>query len=407
MKEIEVDRTSQKWLSAEKVLFLTILIDITGYGIVIPLLPFYAARFQASSATLGILISSFSIMQFVFSPLLGRLSDKIGRKPVLLLSIATSLCSFLLFSIANSFLVLLLSRIVAGMATETAVAQAYITDITSESDRAKGLGLLGAAFGVGFIVGPALGGFLSLYGFQAPGLTASILTMINLGFAFSVLPSSQPQHTKEVSDQMSTTDSSYRTILKRPLMGPVLIIVFIVTLAFSMVTVIMPLLGITYFSFESLEMSYVFIYVGVVQVILQGLFIGRLSRVLGDEKLIILGPTMMMLGLFIMPLIPEVTVFFLATTLIAFGVGISNTTIPSFISKRTSELDRGRVLGVNQSIRSIAQVPGPLVGGLMFEQLGLSAPFILGAGVLLLSTILSCRVFQLCALPSTDRSLAS
>jgi MFS family permease len=171
-------------LSPTLVVILTIFIDITGFGIVIPLLPFYATSFQAGSAALGILVASFAITQFAFAPLLGRLSDRVGRKPVLMISIATSAASFMLFALANSFLILLFSRLVAGMATETAVAQAYMADVTQEEDRAAGMGRLGAALGVGFIIGPAIGGVLSVYGFWAPGAAAVILTLLNLLFVF-------------------------------------------------------------------------------------------------------------------------------------------------------------------------------------------------------------------------------
>jgi len=166
-----------KWsLSPTFVIVMTIFIDITGFGMIIPLLPFYAETFQAGSTALGILVASFAVMQFIFSPILGRISDSVGRRPVLLLSILISSVSFTLFTIANSFLMLLLSRIISGMATETAVAQAYISDITSKKERATGIGRVAAAHGVGFIIGPAIGGLLSVHGFWAPGLAAVILT---------------------------------------------------------------------------------------------------------------------------------------------------------------------------------------------------------------------------------------
>jgi DHA1 family tetracycline resistance protein-like MFS transporter len=178
-----------RWgLSPTFVVFMTIFIDITGFGMIIPLLPFYAETFQAGPAALGVLVVSFSMMQFIFSPILGRFSDNAGRRPVLLLSILTSSVSFILFALANSFLMLLLSRIIAGMATESAVAQAYIVDITSEKERAKGIGRVGAAFGAGFIIGPAMGGFLSVYGFSAPGFAAFALALLNFLFVFLFLP---------------------------------------------------------------------------------------------------------------------------------------------------------------------------------------------------------------------------
>jgi DHA1 family tetracycline resistance protein-like MFS transporter len=156
---------NSKGLSPIFVIVLTVFIDITGYGIIIPLLPFYANEFQAGPTALGILIASFAIMQFFFSPLLGKASDKKGRKPILLISLLISFIGFTVFSFANSYLMLLFSRIIAGIATERAVAQAYIADVTDHKTRTKEMGKIGAALGAGFIIGPAIGGFLSTYGF--------------------------------------------------------------------------------------------------------------------------------------------------------------------------------------------------------------------------------------------------
>ena len=175
------------------VVVMTLFIDATGFGMIIPLLPFFAETFQAGSVALGVLIASFPLMQFIFSPILGRLSDNVGRKPVLVISILTSAGSFFLFAVANSFFVLLLSRIVAGLATETAVAQAYIADITSARERSSGIGKVGAAHAAGFIMGPAIGGILSVYGFSAAGFAAVFLTVVNLLFVLFFLPESLPQ----------------------------------------------------------------------------------------------------------------------------------------------------------------------------------------------------------------------
>ncbi|MCJ7713694.1 MFS transporter, partial [Candidatus Bathyarchaeota archaeon] len=158
------------------VIVLTVFIDIIGFGIIIPLLPFYAETFQAGPIYLGILIASFAIMQFIFAPILGRASDKFGRKPVLLLSLFVSFVGFTIFAFANSYLILLLSRIIAGVATERAVAQAYIADITDNKTRTKQMGKIGAAIGAGFIFGPAIGGALSVFGFSVPGYLAMALT---------------------------------------------------------------------------------------------------------------------------------------------------------------------------------------------------------------------------------------
>ena len=388
-------RSRKELFSPILVLVVTTLVDMTGFGMIIPLLPFYAARLNAGPTSLGVLLASFSIMQFIFSPLLGRWSDRVGRRPVLILSILTSIASFALFTVAESLIVLLLSRIVAGLATEGAVAQAYIADITSNEERAAGMGKVGAATGVGFILGPALGGFLSPYGFWAPGVAAMALGLLNLVFVLLFLP--EPQVHKRSRPKLE--EGFARRLLDaltRPLTGQVFIIYFVITLAFAAVPVIVPLLAIDFYGFTSVEMSYVFIYIGVLQILLQGFAMGRLTRRIGEDRLIVLGPLLMLIGIFVMPLLPNLAVFAASLAMISFGVGLTNTAVPSFVSQRTPPEEQGAILGVTQSVSSIARIPGPLIGGVAFELAGLAAPFFLSSLMLMIPFLLGCRVFHAC-----------
>jgi DHA1 family tetracycline resistance protein-like MFS transporter len=374
-------------LSPVFVVFMTLFIDATGFGMIIPLLPFYAETFQAGSAALGVLIASFPLMQFIFAPILGRLSDRVGRKPVLVISILTSAGSFVLFAVANSFVILLLSRIVAGLATETAVAQAYIADITSKKERA-GIGKVGAAHAAGFIMGPAIGGTLSVYGFSAPGFAAVVLTVINLLFVLFFLPESLP---REDSMRQVVANSHHGFLRKlldtfsKPLIGTVLVIFFIVFLSWSAIPVIMPLLGVTFFGFGSVEMSYLFIYMGTIQIMWQGVIIGRLTEKIGEEQLIAFGPLLLMLGIFLMPLIPNIVVFVFSLTIISLASGMMRTVVPSFISKVSPANEQGGILGVTSGVASIARVPGPLLAGFLFEFAGTAAPFFASAAMLMVA----------------------
>jgi len=380
------------------VIVLTVFIDITGYGIIIPLLPFYAKEFQAGPTELGILIASFAIMQFFFSPLLGKASDKKGRKPILLISLLISFISFTIFSFANSYLMLLFSRIIAGIATERAVAQAYIADVTDHKSRTKEMGKIGAALGAGFIIGPSIGGILSTYGFSIPGYAAMILTVINILFVISLLP--EPHRDKERTNEVTTGSSGYlrglRDSLRKPLLGPTLLILFIVTLAFSTIPVIVPLLSIDFFNFNSLELSYVFIYIGLIQIVMQGFLINPLSKRLGEEKLIALGPILMATGTLLMPIFQNVAIFFLTNSLLAAGFGIINTSIPAFLSKRISIEEQGSILGVAGSVASIANIPGPLIIGLIYDFAGSFVPFLISAVMLTTAFLLGCRVYSAC-----------
>ncbi len=397
--DIRNSKQTRFGLSPIFVIVMTLFIDATGFGMIIPLLPFYAETFQAGSAALGILVASFSLMQFIFSPILGRISDNVGRKPVLIISILTSVASFLLFAIANSFFILLLSRIVAGLATETAVAQAYIADITSKNERSAGIGKVGAAFGAGFIVGPAIGGFLSVYGFSAPGFAAFFLSLANLLFVLFFLPESLKKESSKLLLSPKSISSFFSKLLAafaKPLIGAVLMIFFIVFLSFSAIPVIVPLLGVAFFGFGAVEMSYFFMYIGAVQIILQSVVIGKVTKKFGEEKLIAFGPLLMMIGIFLMPLIPNTAIFMLSLTMIASGSGIMRTIVPSFISKITPTNEQGGTLGVANSVASIATVPGPLIGGSLFEFAGLAAPFFASAAMLIVAFGLGCRVFHAC-----------
>ena len=375
-------------LSPVFVVVMTLFIDATGFGMIIPLLPFYAETFQAGSAALGVLIASFPLMQFIFSPILGRISDNVGRKPVLVISILTSTGSFVLFAIANSFFILLLSRIVAGLATETAVAQAYIADITSKKKRASGIGKVGAAHAAGFIIGPAIGGTLSVYGFSAPGVAAVFLTVINLLFVLFFLPESLPQKDSILQVAAGSNDGFLRRLLdafSKPLIGTVLVIFFIVFLSWSAIPVIMPLLGVIFFGFGSVEMSYFFIYMGTIQIVWQGVIIGRLTEKIGEEQLIAFGPLLLMLGIFLMPLIPNIVVFVFSLTIISLASGMMRTVVPSFISRISPANEQGGILGVTTGVASIARVPGPLIAGFLFEFAGSAAPFFASAAMLIVA----------------------
>ena len=381
-------------ISPTFVIMLTVFIDITGYGIIIPLLPYYATEFNAGPTALGVLIASFAIMQFLFSPLLGKASDTKGRKPILLLSLLISLIGFTIFSFANSYFMLLLSRIIAGLATERAVAQAYIADITDHTTRTKEIGKIGAALGAGFIIGPAMGGLLSTYGYSVAGYAAMMLTIINLIFVFSLLP--EPNRKKEKKIEFSGYLRGIRDSIKKPLLGPTLIILFIVTFAFSTIPVIVPLLGLDFYNFDSLQLSYVFIYIGLIQILMQGFLINWLSKKLGEKKLITIGPTLMAAGILLMPLFQNLTIFYLANSLLASGFGIINTSIPSFLSKRSSANEQGSTLGIVNSIASIANIPGPLFIGIIYDVAGYFVPFLISAIMLTTAFIISCRVYRAC-----------
>jgi DHA1 family tetracycline resistance protein-like MFS transporter len=385
-------------LSPISILAITVLVDMTGFGMIIPLIPFYAQKLAAGPAGIGVLLTSFSLMQFVFSPVLGQISDNRGRRPTLIFSILTSIGSFVLFTLANSYLVLLLSRVIAGLASEGAVAQAYVADVTSREERSEGLGKIGAATGVGFIIGPVIGGLLSPYGFWAPGTAAIALGVINLLFVYVFLPEPERLTRSRYSEGWTGYLTNVWDAVREPLTGQVLLIFFFITFSFASIPVAVPLLAIDYYGFTEVEMSYVFIFIGLVQVFLQGFAIRRLVRSLGEEKLVVFGPLLMMSGILSMPFIRGVLFFGLSIVLIAIGAGVTNTAIPSFVSLMSPPEKQGSVLGVTQSVGSIARIPGPILSGVTTDLSGLSSSFILGALVLIIPFLLGCKVFRVCTL---------
>lgn len=393
-----MEPTKKGFLSPITIIMITVLIDMTGFGMIIPLIPFYAQRFASSANGIGFLLASYSVMQLIFSPLLGRISDNKGRKPVLLFSILTSVGSFVLFTYANSYLMLLFSRLVAGLATEGAVSQAYIADITTKENRSSGIGKVGAATGVGFILGPVIGGLLSPYGIRAPGAVALILSIINLIFVIIYLPEPDRRTSTEKTPSFSESLLDILDAVKEKYTGNVYIIFFLVTLAFAAIPVIVPLLTIDYFGFTEVEMSYVFIFIGIIQVTLQGFGIKKLVSRLGEEKLIILGPFLLSAGVILTPIFASIPGFGFATILVALGVGITNTAVPSFISLMTPPERQGSKLGVTQSIGSIARIFGPVIAGLVTELTTVQSAFYVSGSLLIIAILLGCRLFQVCKL---------
>ena len=387
-----VNNFKNRRISPIFVIVLTVFIDITGYGIIIPLLPFYAEQFQAGPTALGVLIASFALMQFFFAPIIGKASDKRGRKIIILLSLGISFIGFTVFAFANSYLMLLLSRIVAGFATERAVAQAYVADITDKESRTKEMGKIGAALGAGFIIGPALGGILSTYSYSAAGYAAMILTAVNILMVFVLLP--EPKTEKESAIENLGYLTGLRNSLRKPLLGPTLIILFIVALAFSTIPVLVPLLSAQYFGFGALELSYIFIYIGLIQIVMQGFLINKLSKKFGEEKLIVIGSILMGLGIILMPIFRNIPVFFFANALLAASYGLVNTAVPALLSKTSNTNEQGSTLGLAGSVASIASIPGPLIFGAIYDITGAFVPFLISSIILLVAFIIGTKVYK-------------
>jgi DHA1 family tetracycline resistance protein-like MFS transporter len=363
-------------------IFLIVFIDLLGFGLILPLLPYYAETFGASDTVVGLLVASYAAAQLVGAPILGRFSDRFGRRPVLLLSLVGTLLGFLLLGFANTLWILFAARILDGLTGgNISVAQAYITDVTDAKDRAKGLGLIGAAFGLGFIIGPASGGLLSQWGYAVPAFVAAGLVTVNLLMVALWLPESLPPEKRETAAEKrpSVTFSSLMDALKRPFTGPLLITRFFFGLAFSTFQTIFALYALRRFNLDATQTGFILTYVGVLAAVVQGALVGRLSERFRDDVLIFTSVGIMALSLLGWALSPSVVVLLIILAPTAFAGGILNTVLSSALTKAVEPQEVGGILGLSASIESATRVIAPTVGGVLLGRIGTWAPGTFGA----------------------------
>jgi DHA1 family tetracycline resistance protein-like MFS transporter len=375
-------------LSPLIIVFVTVFIDLLGFGIIIPLLPFYAETFGASAFTVGLLATSFSLMQFIFAPIWGRLSDRVGRRPIILLGLLGSCLSYLGFGMAGTLTALFAARILAGIAgANIPTAQAVVADLTTPENRAKGMGIIGAAFGLGFIFGPAIGGFLSRYGYSVPAFFASGLSLANFAAAWFLLPETlKPEH--RAVERMGRIDA-LRAALARPHLPLLLVIGFLIVAAFSAFESTFALFSERAYGFGASTIGYVFAFVGIVLVIVQGFLVGKVVKRIGEHHIVPASLSLVAIGLLMIPATRSVAALLVANGVMAVGMGFNNPALMSLISRYSAAEDQGGVLGLTQSLNSLARIIGPLWGGFAFDHLGIGMPYISGAAVMAVAAALS------------------
>jgi|CXWL01.1.fsa_nt_gi multidrug resistance protein len=375
--------------SAIPIVIATVFIDVIGFGMVLPLLPSYAARMGGTPGNIGLLVASYSAIQFVLAPLWGRVSDRIGRRPVLLIGLAGSVASYLVFAFANSLPLLLLSRVLDGGSGATVnVAQAYLADETTPAQRTKAMGMVGAAFGLGFIVGPILGGITASIGNTLPGIIAAVITAANLVMAWRILPESTPAAV--------AADASIARTPWRSLTAPVAVL-FLATLAFSVMYVVFPLFGELRFKASRSVVSYWFAYVGLATAIVQGGLLGRLVTRLGEVGVARLGAGVMAVGFLMIPPAGAVgapgALFYTALALLGAGFGMTGPAMIGLASRRAASTVQGRTLGVTQSASSLARIIGPIVAGAVMQAASAEGAFRLSAGMAAGALLLAATLF--------------
>ncbi|ELZ91578.1 arabinose efflux permease family protein [Haloferax mucosum ATCC BAA-1512] len=408
------------------VVFFIVFIDLLGFGILIPVIPLYALSFGATEFVGSLLIASYSAMQFLAAPFLGRISDARGRRPVLLLSLSGSVIAWLLFGVAGSLTVLFVARMLAGaMGGNIATAQAYIADITAAEDRAKGLGLLGAAFGLGFVFGPALGGFFAsepviaaarsvlpafvpVSEFSLPSFAAALITGCNLVVAFFVLPESRPPEVRDRSPDPRYSRESRVELLLSALrtrgLGTLVVSFFLVSFAFSALESQFIFLTNDQYSYGATENALILTYVGIVLAVVQGGLVGPLTNRFGEYRLVVGGAAIQVVTLAVVPfspvlgrlvpevgrllpvgptLVPGVLALLAVMTPLSFGNALTNVSLNTLVSRSAGDEEQGGAFGLTQSAGSLARTFGPALAGGLYTAIGFWAPFVVGGALMI------------------------
>ncbi|MES1256754.1 MAG: MFS transporter [Acidobacteriota bacterium] len=368
------------------IIFLTIFVNLVGFGIIIPLLPFYAQTFGASPLVIGLLFAIFSLCQLVASPALGDLSDRYGRRPVLVFSLAGTVVSFVMLAVAHSITMLFLARIVDGLSGgNISTARAYVADVTEPKDRARAYGLIGAAFGLGFIVGPALSGILAHISYTAPIWAAAGITLVATVMALVWLP-------ETVHRAHAGTGNPLRylpELVQRPLVRRVLTIDFIFWFALAMFQTTFALFVAARFGFDAAMTGYLFAGFGLLGVIVQGGFIRPIVKRVGDKQTFLAGLVFGAVGLGAAAFAHSIFVFALALVPLSFGMGFGMPTISSLVSQCAGSHEQGRVQGVASAVESLSRTLGPVAGTVLLARYGVSSPYLAAAAFMLVTLLLT------------------
>lgn len=360
---------------ARALLFATVFLDVAGFGMILPLLPFYAQRYGADPFRVGALFACYSLAQAFAAPVLGRLSDRFGRRPVLLAALAANAAALVMLAAAGSFAVLFVARTLSGMAAANfSIAQACVADWTPPRERTRGLGMIGAAFGMGFVLGPGIGGVLSLLGQRAVPLGAALLAALNFGLVALRLPESLPRERRSPLRVAALVPFAGLRRAGRPVLG-LLGLFFVIVLAFSIMEGTLALYCERRFGFGVGETSALLVTIGVVIAAVQGGAVGRLAARFGERRLTVAGIVLMALGLVAIPEAPLVVALAGACGVLAVGSGIQQPSLLGLLSRSSGDDAQGETLGLGRSMQALARTVGPLWGGWSFQALGAAWPF--------------------------------
>lgn len=365
-----------------------------GYAMVFPLLPIYAVRFNADASVIGLMVASFSVAQVAAAPLWGRLSDRFGRRPALLVSLAGSAVAFTIFAFADTIGLLFLSRIVQGASGgTTGVMQAYVGDSVEPEERAKALGWLSAATNTGVMIGPLLGSAVWVLGSQVPGLVAASLCLTNLMLAWFLLPESRKTETGPKRTRRSIRSMVWETVRHPARETSELILIYAIAMtAFSSMTAMLTVFLVERFAIDESNIGYIFMPMGAVSIIMRAGLLGKLVSRFGEVSLMRVGTVLMALGLLSMPVPARLGVFLVVMLLIPIGTALLFPATSSLVSQRCDPKQLGQVMGVQQAFGGVARIFGPIWAGFAFQRFGPAVPFEAAGVVILFVALLTMRV---------------
>ncbi|MCR4378937.1 MAG: MFS transporter, partial [Rhodospirillales bacterium] len=383
-------------------LFLIVFIDLVGFGIVIPLLPFYGEHFQAGPFVVAMMMASYSLGQFIAAPFWGRLSDTIGRRPVLIISLFGAVLSYIWLGFATTLWMLFAARTVGGlMAGNISTAFAYIADITTPENRAKGMGLVGAAFGLGFIAGPAIGGILAgsdplTADFQTPAFVAAGMSLLAFALTIARLKESLPAdvRAKRTAQPRQSRLKQFKSVLNKPGIGLLVLLSFLATFVFAGMETTFAMWSRRQFGWGPEQNGYLFAFIGIIAAVLQGGAVGRLTKRFGEGNLIVQGAVALAIGMALIPFSNSIEWLLVAMVVVAYGFSIINPALNSLISLRTSASNQGQMMGVARSATTLARVVGPAWAGVLFAVLGMDWPYYGGTVLMLVVAALALRALK-------------
>ncbi|MEM7350962.1 MAG: MFS transporter [Acidobacteriota bacterium] len=392
-------RLSDKKLSLKKlwVLMVTAFVDMIGFALLLPLLPLYAQRFGADAFTVGLLMASFALAQLVCAPLWGRLSDRVGRRPVILGSLSLAALAFLFFAYAESVLMLLVCRLLQGAGgANMSVVSAYVSDSVGPEERAKGLGWITACTSAGVMIGPAIGTLAigAGWGLESPGLIAAVLCVLNILFAWRWLPESSAEAVPAEPRKPQRIREQIHTVLRHPML-PTSSLIWIYAsgmMAFMAMNGVLALYLAYRFEVDESNIGWYYVAVGMVSVVIRGLVLGWIVRRYGEVRVLRRGALLLGAGMILAPFAATPWQFLLIALLIPTGTAFLFPSTTSLISRYADPREVGQTLGVQQAFGGVSRLLGPIWAGAVFQHIGESVPFRIGGGLVLLTALFALRL---------------